>query len=90
MHAQSRMPVPADVAQAVIAEAEATLRQAAVKEQARQRRRDRAAGKRREKQDGRDRKAAAETERRRGQEERLRARADKARGALQERASQLA
>jgi len=84
------MPACSDAAGAVIAEAEETLRQAVVKEQARARRSERAAGRRRERQDGRDRKSAAAAERRRGGEERLRAKAEQAREALQERASQLA
>jgi predicted transposase YbfD/YdcC len=87
---QSCMPACPDAAEAVIAEAEETLRQAVAKERARARRSDRAAGRRQAKREERDRKAAAAAGRRRGREERLRAKAEQAREALQERASQLA
>ena len=90
MPAQSRMPVPADVAEAVIAEAGETLRLAAVKEKARARRSDRAAGRRQAKREERDRGAAAAAGRRRAKEDRLLAKAEQAREALQARASQLA
>jgi predicted transposase YbfD/YdcC len=84
------MPVPADAAEAVIAEAEEVLSLAAGREEARQRRRDRKEKARRERQAGRDRKAAERRERQRAEEERLRAAAEGARRALLERARELA
>jgi predicted transposase YbfD/YdcC len=87
---QSCMPVPADAAEAVIAEAEETVRLAAAREEARQRRRDRKGQARRRRQEDLGRKAAGQRERLRAQEERLRAVADEARGVLLERAADLA
>ena len=101
MRDQSCMPVPADAAEAVIAEAGETVRLAAAREearqrrrdrkgQARQRRRDRKGQARRRRQEDLGRKAAGQRERRRAGEERLRAEADEARGVLLERAAELA
>ena len=82
------MPLPA-AAEAVIAEAEEVIRLAAVREQARQRRRSRQAESRRQRQAARDQKAAEQRERDRAEEHRLRAAADEARKALLERAAEL-
>jgi predicted transposase YbfD/YdcC len=79
------MPVPADAAEAVIAEAEETVRRAAAREEARARRK---ALKERRREE-RDRKAAEQRERERAEEERLRAEADGARRALLKRAVRL-
>jgi predicted transposase YbfD/YdcC len=82
---QSCMPSPADAAEAVVAEAEETVRRAAVREEARRRRRDRKEAARR----SREREAAEQRERKRSGEERLRTRADDARRALLRRAAAL-
>lgn len=79
------MPVPADAAEAVIAEAEETVRRAAAREDARARRE--ALQQRR--RAGRERKAGEQRERERAEERRLRAEADRARMALLKRAVKL-
>jgi predicted transposase YbfD/YdcC len=79
------MPVPADAAEAVIAEAEETVRRAAAREDARARRKALEQRRRAE----RDRKAAEQREQRRVGEARLRAEADDARRALLKRAAAL-
>jgi predicted transposase YbfD/YdcC len=86
---QSRMPVMADAAESVIAEAEEVVRLAATRDEARQRRRARKAEAQRQRQAARDRRAAELRERERAQEQRLRAAADEARQALLERAAEL-
>ena len=89
MRDQSCMPVPADAAGAVIAEAEETVRLAAAREEARQRRRARNGQARRRRQEDLGRKAAGQRERRQAGEERLRAEAEEARRVLLERAAEL-
>jgi predicted transposase YbfD/YdcC len=84
------MPVMADAAEAVIAGAEEIVRQAAGREEARHRRRDRKEVARQRRQAGRDRESAERRERRRAEERRLRAGAEEARGALLKRAAELA
>jgi len=80
------MPVPADAAEAVIAEAEETVRRAgARREDARARRKDLQQRRRA----GRERKAASQRERKRAEQQRLRAEADRARTALLKRAVEL-
>jgi predicted transposase YbfD/YdcC len=79
------MPVPADAAEAVIAEAEETVRRAAAREDARARRKALKQRRRAE----RDRKAAEQREQRRAEEGRLRAEADGARKTLLKRAAAL-
>jgi predicted transposase YbfD/YdcC len=83
------MPLPADAAESVIAEAEEVIRLAAVKEGARQRRRARNAERQSARKAVRDRKAAELRERDRAEAERLRAAAEEARQALLERAAGL-
>ncbi len=85
MRDQSCMPVPADAAEAVIAEAEEAVRRAAVREEARGRRE----ALRERRQAERDRKAAERRERERAGAQRLRAEADEARTALLKRAARL-
>lgn len=80
------MPVPADAAGAVIAEAERQVRNAVRKQE----RKAAAEGKRRRRQEERERKAAGERERRREQDERRREEAEKALAVLLERAVMLA
>lgn len=89
MPGQSCMPVPADAAGAVIAEAEKTVRLAAAREEAHRRRRDRKRAQRQHGHEERARRAAEQLERRRSGEERLRAEADRARRVLLERAAGL-
>jgi len=86
---QSRMPVMADAAESVIAEAEEVVRLAAAREGARQRRQARRAEAQRQRQEKRDRKAAELRERDRAGERRLREAADEARKAMLERAAEL-
>jgi predicted transposase YbfD/YdcC len=86
---QSCMPVPADAAESVIAEAEAVVRLAAVREEARQRRRARKEQARRHGLEERDRKAADQRERQREEDKRLRAEAEEARAVLLGRAAAL-
>jgi hypothetical protein len=76
---QSRMPVVADAAEAVIAEAEEVIRLAAARQEARQRRRALQAEARRQRQEERDQKAAGRREREQAAEQRLREAADEAR-----------
>jgi predicted transposase YbfD/YdcC len=83
------MPVSADAAEAVIAEAEEVVRLAVAREEARQRRRARKAEAQRRRQAGRDRKAAERREQERAGEQRLRAEADEARRVLLKRAAEL-
>lgn len=90
MRDQCCMPVPAAAAEAVIAEAGDAAGRAASRQEAKQRRADRAEEKRLRKQAGRDREAAQDRERRRAQAERLRAEAEAARAALLARAAELA
>ncbi len=83
------MPVPADAAEAVIAEAEEIARRAAEREKARQRRK---AGKEQEgrrRQEERARDAAGQRERRRAERQQLLAEADEARKVLLRRAAEL-
>jgi predicted transposase YbfD/YdcC len=82
------MSLPADAAEAVIAEAEDAVRLAAAGDRARRRREGRRAEARR-RQEERDQKAAELRERERAEEQRLRAVADEARRALLERAAEL-
>ena len=89
MRDQSHMPVPADAAAAVIAEAEETVRRAAGREERRLRRTARKARARRRAAADRERKAEQRRDRRRTGEERLRVRAEKAREALLEQVSAL-
>ncbi|HEX7162012.1 MAG TPA: ISAs1 family transposase [Trebonia sp.] len=83
------MPLPADAAEAVIAEAEEVIRLAAARQEARQRRHGRQAEARRRRQEERDQKAAELRDRERAEEQRLRDAADEARRALLERAAEL-
>lgn len=85
MRDQFRMPVPADAAEAVIAEAEETVRRAAAMEEAKARRKALQERRREE----RDRRAAEQRERERAEERRLRAEADRTRTALLRRAAEL-
>ena len=89
MRDQSCMPVPADAAAAVIAEAEETVRRAAAREEKRLRRAARGARALRRKQAGRERKAEQRRERLMSKEERLRLAAEATRRALLERAAML-
>lgn len=89
MRDQSCMPVPADAAEAVIAEAEKTVRLAAAREEARRRRRDRKQAQRQRGQEERARRAGEQMERRLAGDQRLRAEADRARAVLLERAAEL-
>ena len=84
------MPVPADAAEAVIAEAEETVRRAAGREEARARRRGRQGERRRRCQAERDQKATELREQRRAEEERLRAEAGEALRVLLRRSAELA
>ena len=84
------MPAPADAAEAVIAEAEETVRRAAGREEARARRRGRQGEQRRRRQAECDRKATELREQRRAEEERLRAEAGEALRVLLRRAAELA
>jgi len=86
---QSCMPGPADAAEAVIAEAEETVRRAAGREERRLRRAARGARARRRLAADRERKAQQRRDRLRSREERLRAAAEKAREALLEQVSAL-
>lgn len=79
------MPVPADAAEAVIAEAEEIARRAA----ARQRRRTLQAGRQQRRQEEHGREAAEQRERKKAEQERLRAEADSARRTLLKRAVRL-
>jgi len=81
------MPGPADAAEAVIAEAEETVRRAAGREERRLRRAARGARARRRLAADRERKAQQRRDRLRSREERLRAAAEKAREALLEQVS---
>jgi predicted transposase YbfD/YdcC len=83
------MPVPADAAEAVIAEAEKTVRLAAAREEARQRRRDQKRARRQRGQEERARRAAEQRERRLAEDQRLRVEADRARSVLLERSAEL-
>jgi predicted transposase YbfD/YdcC len=83
------MPVPASAAAAVIAEAEETVRAAAVREEKRLRRAARQARALRRLAADRERKAEQRRDRRRSEEERQRIRAEKAREALLERVRDL-
>lgn len=85
MLVQSCMPVPADAAGAVIAEAEEAVRRAAAREEARSRRKALQERRREE----RERKADEQRERERAGERRLRAEADLARTVLLRRAAEL-
>jgi predicted transposase YbfD/YdcC len=89
LRGQSCMPVPADAAEAVIAEAEDIARRAAAREKAKASRGARREGKRRQREAGREREAAHRRERDRAERERLRAAADEARRALLKRAAAL-
>jgi predicted transposase YbfD/YdcC len=79
---QSCMPVPADSAAAVIAEAEETVRRAAGREERRLRRAARGARARRRRQADAERREEQRRDRQRSEEERLRAAAEKAREVL--------
>jgi predicted transposase YbfD/YdcC len=79
---QFRMPVPADAAAAVIAEAEETVRRAAGREEKRLRRAARGTRARRRRQAEAERKEEQRRDRRRSEEERLRVAAEKTREAL--------
>jgi predicted transposase YbfD/YdcC len=83
------MPVPADAAEAVIAEAEDIARRAVAREEAKARRRARQEEKRRQREEERERKTAEQRERERAEQERLRAGAREARTALLKRAAAL-
>jgi predicted transposase YbfD/YdcC len=83
------MPVPADAAEAVIAEAGEAVRRAAGREERRLRRAARGARARRRLAADRERKAEQRRDRLRSREERLRAAAEKAREALLEQVSAL-
>ena len=89
MRDQFRMPVPAGAAEAVIAEAEETVRRAAAREERRLRRAVRGARARRRRQAEADRRDEQRRGRLRSEEERLRAAAEKAREALLEQAGVL-
>ena len=89
MRDQFRMPVPAGAAEAVIAEAEETVRRAAVREERRLRRAARGTRARRRRQAEAERKDEQRRDRLRSREERLRAAAEKTRGTLLEQVSAL-
>jgi predicted transposase YbfD/YdcC len=89
LRGQSCTPLPADAAEAVIAEAEEVIRLAAARQEARRRRHGRQAEARRLRQEEHDQKATELRERDRTEEQRLRDAADEARRALLERAAEL-